>query len=442
MVIKVDHNTKIPRIVAHKALILVQFIALLFLSSAPPEREIVWEGPIVITDAVARASGGYFHDRHWKSGQAGVPAVQIATSIPLHFDRCSFMSSSWAGIANVLPDGQEAYTGIDLTVTNCRGFEGPRVEEQKGGGRFLRLRNPRRLRFEHNEVAGTQGLYIHGVLIGEGTELYIGKNRFRDVNGNFKTLEPNQGRSFEVSNLVQLNECVEVPKVLIERNYFYSRPGMGVEDAISIYGSSGTTGSPLTIRYNFLRGAHNYPLNALDPKNRKSFQTGSGIMIEAGASSKSVPQIKYPHNIHVYENYVVETNNAGINLFAGYDNLVENNTIICSGRYQNATDSVAYPDGTKYMYGSAGLCLNNYKGYTPTKWFYNNRIRNNKVAYARHTFSSGAHLRKDCCNNTLLVKEAYTALFPDREITMQDENDAEAEWFRRYAAGHTIGVTP
>lgn len=342
--------------------------------------------------------------------------MRIATSQPVRFAFCNFWAVDWAMVSTNTSGGLNSLSGADIEIINCKGWVGARPNSTSSGARFFRGSNLKRLHLEQNTINDSTGVNVNG-MTSDSTSLYMGRNRFNGIDGTTSA----GGKA--IAQMLQLNEVIARPNILIEKNYCYTRKGQFVEDILNIYNSSGTLASPLTVRYNCLVGSYAYG---------GTTHSGSGMMIEGHGSHA-------PKHINAYQNRFISTNNAGVNIFAGGYISVTDNRIVCSGKYYDALDSTTYPDGTPYSYGSAGMSLQNYEGKTATADFVSHTFTGNLINYCRST-SAGVQQRRDISSNSEPI--TYTELYPGTNTQIANEKQEVTDWFaERTAAGDTIGAS-
>ncbi|MGH4008765.1 MAG: hypothetical protein ACRDTH_11530 [Pseudonocardiaceae bacterium] len=260
--------------------------------------------PLFITE-------GGTYSGNWESVDPSVPAVTISTDDPVVI-RGSHLRSR-----GQLIDG--AVDGIDLTVIDTVGVGLNPSQEGRVPGRFVNLRNPKRVLIEHNELNGTSGIRLEGYLGKRDHDTYrIRANRVTNVDGRMST---GNGFSNEDSNaaLVQFVQFVEVqavPGIEVSWNDVRNEPGRSrVEDVVSVYESSGTANSPISLKHNFIDGA--YPT---DPASDQ--YTGGGLMLGDGPSAADV---------NATQNIVLNTTNYGIAVNAGRSISISGNHVLATG---------------------------------------------------------------------------------------------------------------
>ncbi len=284
--------------------------------------------PVVITQ-------GGTYSGSWESLDAGVPAVQIATSEPVIIVNSEIRSRGDLIVATV--------DGADITIRNTAGYAlNPEVINQSPG-RFLNLDGFVSVVVEQCYMEGTAGIYLADYR-GDYTDaqtVRIMANQARNIDGRFS--DGNGGFLFgsddcDLVQFVQLNGVHGIRGAEIAWNEVINEPGKSrVEDNISIHDSSGTADSPILIHDNYLQGAY-----AADPSGDGSY-AGGGIMLSDNGSSY----------VNAYGNQVIGTTNYGMAISSGHDNVFYNNRIISSG---------LLPDGTRAASQNVGAYIWNHNG--------------------------------------------------------------------------------
>jgi len=240
--------------------------------------------PIVIT------AGGVYSG-HYVSSDARTPAVLIATTEPVVLE-----GATVEGPGTLI----QIKVGLPADVT-VRNSVGGGHAPSSGQARFLVADGGwRSLVVENNELISTAGIWAHQA---NPTTIRIANNVVRDIVG---------------SGFVQFAQFDKVVgPIEVAWNEVINEPGSSsVEDAISLYMSGGTPGSPARIHDNFIWGA--FPLPITDGFS------GGGIMIGDRGSNAG--------HVEVTGNQVVGTTNYGISVVCGSNQRVSDNVIISSGR--------------------------------------------------------------------------------------------------------------
>lgn len=333
---------------------------------------------------------GGTYSGNWESLDPGVPAVTITTEDPVVI-RGSHLRSR-----GHLIDG--AIDGIDLTVIDSVGVG--LNPSQMGGvpGRFVNVRNPRRILIEHNELNGTAGIRLEGYMGKRDHDTYqIRANRVTNVDGRMSTGNgfSNEDSDAALVQFVQFVEVQAVPGIEVSWNDVRNEPGRSrVEDVVSVYESSGTANNPISLQHNFIDGA--YPA---DPASDQ--YTGGGIMLGDGPSAA---------HVSATQNIVLNTTNYGIAVNAGRDMLISGNHILATG---------LLPDGRALPAQNVGIYVWNSQQASN---FGNVRVLDNVVRWERPSQGSrNDHWLPD-------VSTVTTSGFYDGIPTGEVINAAYASW--------------
>ncbi|GAB3237693.1 hypothetical protein GCM10027346_29560 [Hymenobacter seoulensis] len=358
-------------------------------------------------DAVLVIKKGGTYSGVYESNDPHKACIRIATTEPVVLDGCELR-----GPGRLI----DARAGsASLTVRNCRGFGTQPNLDNRARGRFLEMNDGISLLAENNYLEHTAGILVYR-WSGNGTPdqtITVRYNEAKNIDGRYRN-----GGGTHVSFL-QLNEVHGIEHIDIGWNKVVNEPNNSlVEDNINIHNSSGTPRSALRVHHNYIQGA--YPM----PATAEKF-TGSGITADGDASS--------PHTTTAYmeafQNYVVSTCNAAMNIAAGHHNVFHHNRMITSG---------LLADGTRLRATYAGTSI--FNGYKkPTTVFFGNRISDNTIGFVswgrqepgpdRHDLSNGNCA--DCSNTTHLPGP----------ITLQQEQQELAAWQARVKE-HGVFVGP
>ena len=340
---------------------------------------------------VVRRGGTY--SGSYRSSDSLVPCISIETSEPVTLRGCVL-----TGAGNLI----HANAGnAQLTVVNCRGLGLLPSRDQTRRGRFLEVSEARSVRVEHNYFEQTTGISVY-LWSGDGTPgqtLTVRYNQCRNLDGRLR----DGGEAF--SNFLGLNGVSGLANIEVAWNEVINEPDKSlVADNINFYNSGGTRRSPVRLHDNYIKGAYPYP--ATDSK-----YAGSGITLDGGGRA-ALTATAY---VEGYQNQVVSTCNAAMNIAAGHDNHFHHNRMVACGRQA---------DGTKLPANWAATAIwNAYE--QPSDVFYNNRISQNVIGYVRwggsRPFSDRQDLSPDACTPC-----TATTHLPN-PITLQTE---QAEWVR------------
>jgi len=282
--------------------------------------QIIYSGPLTITKG-GRYTGNY------KSDDSNIPAITLQTYEPVEITNCNIVSS---GIHIKCPGG----TTLNIHHNT---FTGQTPTANSQWGRVLDDYHPQFITFENNTVNHTGGLLIDHS--DENTKSAIIRyNIFRNTDKRRTDMSEGEHRAAILFNTV-LPVTGE-----IAYNKFENLPDSSwIEDNINFGNSGGTIASPFLIHDNYIKGAYPYPYNA-------DHYTGSGITVEGAPSVNLFSNVS--QYIRIYNNQVVSTCNGGININAGHNIDVVNNTIISSGMFPNGVQSQRFWGGGAVWNGS------------------------------------------------------------------------------------------
>ena len=291
-----------------------------------------FDGPLVITE-------GGTYSGNWSSDDPETAAVTIQTSEPVVIQQSRLRSRGDL----IFSDAE----GADLTVRNtvAEGLN-PGVEGQPAG-RFLRMYSPASVTVTRNELNNTSGM-LFGYYAGDGsagdTFKIIGNRatnidgRLSDGGGGFSQDDD----SAELVQFVQFSSVQDVPGIEVAWNDVVNEPGNSrVEDVISVYLSSGTPDSPISIHNNYINGA--YPTNP-----ESDGYSGGGIMLGDGQGDEDGVE-----HVEASDNTVLNTTNYGMAIAAGRNATMRDNRVLSTG---------VLPDGTPVAAQNVGLYVWNYHG--------------------------------------------------------------------------------
>lgn len=268
--------------------------------------------PLVITE-------GGTYSGNWESANPDVPAISIRTDEPVMI-RGSHLRSRGHLIEGVID-------GVDLTVIDSTAEGLNPSREGRVPGRFVILRNPSRVLIERNELNGTSGIRLEGYTGNRGDDTYrILRNRVTNVDGRMSTgtgFSSNDSDA-ELVQFVQFVQVRAVPGIEVSWNDVCNEPGRSrVEDVVSVYVSSGTDSSPISLQDNFIKGA--YPV---DPTSDQ--YSGGGIMLGDGVADGSGVG-----NVDASRNVIVNTTNYGMAVSAGQSMRMSGNRLFSTGLLPN-----------------------------------------------------------------------------------------------------------
>lgn len=361
-----------------------------------------------VPDAVLVIREGGTYTGRYQSTASGQACIRIATTEPVVLDGCELRGPG------LLIDARAG--GAHLTVRNCRGYGEQPTTDNQARGRFLEINNGTHLLAEHNYLDHTSGLLVYRWQ-GSGTAaqtITVRGNQVRNIDGRYRN-----GGGAKVSFL-QLNQVHGVEHIAISWNEVINTPDHSlVEDNINLHNSSGTARSPLLVHHNYIQGA--YPLPATAP----TF-TGSGITTDGDASS-ALTTTAY---VEAYQNTVVSTCNAGMNIAAGHHNYFHHNRILTSG---------LLTDGRRLPAAYAGMAV--FNAYEkPATVFFANRMSSNTIGFVswgrQSPFPNRHDLSTDAC-----APCTDTRHLPE-PITLQTEAQERVNWQTECReAGQQVGLT-
>ena len=370
----------------------------------------VFSGPITITQ-------GGTYSGNWESTDPAVPAVSIQTSQPVVIENSRIRGVGHNGLI-------EGY-GSDLTVRgsiftgirpNVRGVAAPRA---------LCLGDVHNLRFEHNLISHTGGVYLNNYR-GDGTAANTVTIRYnRSLNTDGRQSDGVGGilaGAQTIANFVQFNQLQGLPGADISWNEVRDEAYNSLaEDKINMYLSSGTATSPIRIHDNLIRGAYSQ-----NPATDASY-SGGGIILGDGTSTA------LEQNAHAwaYDNTVLDTVNYGVSIAGGSDMRLQRNVVLSSG---------LLPDGRRIPAQNVGLIVWNYSSVAPAL-MQNNLEEDSTLAWAHWNVDgsagSNAWWTPDC--SALYTSVCRNNTFP-AVPTPADIGTADQNWQSRLAAqGLTTG---
>ncbi|HZG24080.1 MAG TPA: hypothetical protein VEZ17_05840 [Chitinophagaceae bacterium] len=303
--------------------------------------DVTYQQPLVIT------KGGTYSG-NFRSTDSKIPAVWVQTTEPVVITKCIIASAG-----DLIRCSGESQVNI-----HHNSLFGLTPGENSQWGRALDDYHPKSLVFQNNYVEHTGGLLLdHNT--STSTSVVIRYNVIRNTDRRRADLSAGEKRASIMFNTVS--------KVSgeISWNQFANLPDQSdLEHNIYMYNSGGKSGEPYLIHDNYIKGAYPYPLTAAS-------YVGSGITIDGDPSANTME--KMSQFINAYNNQVISTCNASMNLAAGHDIHFYGNTMISSGRY---------PNGVKSDRFWGACCIWNASN-VPAENFINNSIKNNTIGYVR-----------------------------------------------------------
>jgi len=307
-------NSRIFGIFATQSLFVILAVAA---APAPPASA----ASLTITDS--NYGNGVFSGTY--TGTNSQAAITIATAKPVTITN-----------ATVIGPGHLIYSyyswNSNIIINNVVGIgTNPNVAGQQKG-RFVQLNGPIRVTIEHCLLENTGGIYFDDYKgNSDGTQtLKIRYNYAHNIdgrksNGSNGYRNGNTDNDFFRAQFVQLNHIGNngaVPGIEIAWNQVINDPYVSrVEDNINIGGaSSGTSGSPMQIHDNLIRGA--FP--ALPGAQYQQTFSGGGIMLSDGGNAGAFW-------VQAHDNVIVGTTNYGIQINHGSNCAFWNNRVVASG---------------------------------------------------------------------------------------------------------------
>lgn len=361
----------------------------------------VFQAPLIIT------SGGKYTG-NYKSLDSKTPAIYIYTTEPVEITGCLV-----AGAGDLI----KCVEATNLNIHH-NSFYGLAPGSNEQWGRVLNDYRPHTLIFEHNFVEHTGGMLLDhkDTAAAAAINVTIRYNIIRNTDKRKSDLTGGDERS-----AIQFNTVAKVGGE-ISWNQFENLPNRSfLLHNINLYNSGGKSGQPYLIHDNYVKGAYPFPLNA-------NYYVGSGITVDGDTSSKTMETMSQFTN--AYNNQVISTCNAGMNIAAGHDIHFYSNTIISSGKYSNGASSDRFWGGC-CMWNAANV---------PAAFFVNNYIKDNTIGYVSTDRVFPAPVRQDFVvvpGNVLSVGPNDNIALPN-PITLDVENAELTKWKAKLAANNII----
>ena len=351
------------------------------------------------SDPIEIKQGGTYTG-NYKSDDPNIPAVTVSTYDPVEITGCKIVS---AGI------GIKAFGGSKLTIHHNT-ITGQEPAGKHQWGRALDNYHPQSLVFEYNDVIHTGGIIIDHS--DENTRSAVIRfNKF--INTDKRKADNSEG---EHRAAILFNTVLPITGE-IAWNYFHNTlDSSWVDDNINFSNSGGKKDSSFLIHDNFIWGAYPYPANA-------DHYTGSGITIEGDPGHKTFEGVS--QFVKVFNNQVISTCNAGININHGHDIEAQSNTIIASGMYPNGVKSDRF-------WGGCAIWNNSKLG---PDVFKNISIKNNTIGYVRPGVNVPLPNRQDyvvVADSPINVQAGDNIAIPN-PITLQTELDQVPIWEKKLA---------
>ncbi|MBC7387565.1 MAG: RICIN domain-containing protein [Cryobacterium sp.] len=267
-----------------------------------------YSGPIIITQ-------GGIYSGNWRSPDSDTVAVTVnAGSAPVIIENCHI-----AGPGRLIQGN-----GSNLTVRNCY-FHG-KPPSRNGAERPRAITNLgfKNLVVEHNyfeHVSKAVGVDYYS---GDGSAsqaLIVRYNRVRNIDGRLREGGAINANFVAVQNFHGSGGNPRFSEIAwndVQNTPFDSSS----EDLINFYSAGGRSDSWFKVHDNLLKGSY-----AVDPANQPS--SGSGMIVDGDQTLDSNTKTGF---IESYNNTVLNTTNAGMNISAGHDIHYHDNRVISSGR--------------------------------------------------------------------------------------------------------------
>ncbi|MBC7692786.1 MAG: hypothetical protein H7222_13575 [Methylotenera sp.] len=362
-----------------------------------------YSAPITITQ-------GGTYSGNWKNTNSNQTAVIVdAGSAPVIIQNCHI-----AGPGRLI----ELRGGGNLTVRNCS-FHGktPTVANM-AHPRAITAPGFRNLVIENNFFEGVSHVVITDQYNGDGSAQETIKVRYNIVN-NIDGRQPDGGTT--MCNFVAIQNYggsggnprfAEIAWNRVINTPFQSNS----EDLINFYSAGGRSDSWFKVHDNLLKGSY-----AADPANQDS--SGSGMIVDGDQTSDSTAKTSY---IESYNNTVLNTTNAGMNISAGHDIHYYNNRIISSGKL---------PDGRWMPASWAGVAI-----WNLSSGMYNVGMEGNTIGWSKQGYTNPYTNRNDVSSNEGGGIRNNTFL-PNVPITLQMEAD-EINLFSQKVIANGIRLGP
>ena len=310
---------------------------------------------------------------------------------------------------------------LNLTVRNSTFHGQPPNNPAHIRGRALNVQTYKNLVVENNFFEDTNTVVKTSGYLGNGTPgntLMVRFNRVHNIIGH----RPDGNR--DIANFVAVQEYRSPqgnPKdAEIAWNEVINEPGKSSsEDLINFYKAGGRADGWFKVHDNYFHGSY-----AQNPW--KDTASGSGMIIDGPDHNRSA-------YIEAFNNIIVNTTNAGMNVAAGSHIWYHDNRVISTGKT---------PDG-QWMPGShAAMAIWDYyagsKEYAGT--MHDIVVENNVLGWAKEGYSNPYPNRNDCDEDKFGAFKKTNVHLPDAPITQAME-DGEHDIFlqRVKTAGITLG---
>lgn len=328
--------------------------------------------------------------------------VTVSTSQPVVLENCAVKSTTRTLVI--------VNAGSNVTIRNCY-FEGSATPND-AGYRAVFANTASSI-----TVTGSDFVHIAPFKAAGGTPtISVTHNRVRDVIGDeTNCCGGGYAPAFQLSNLTS-------PSTEIAWNEVVNLPGQSnMEDAVNLFGASGTVANPIRVHDNFVWGA--YPLPITDE------YSGGGILTGDGGGGTN--------NVEVVDNQLVGTTNYGIQIGGGNNVRFERNRAVASGLTADGTVIRAMNTNPFWTYQKAptnSSMSNNVFGWMrpPGGYLEPNNPRWHRVDSWMPACGTNGNV---CTGNRSLTAN------PSQRITYADEQAEFEPWVAK-SAGQPIGRRP
>lgn len=340
-------------------------------TGAPPDpSSIVWETtPIVLSGGLA-TDVYEIVNRNIRSDDATKPAVLLDNYRGKVVIRHSnFFGYTAPGTAHGII-GSTAGARLDIESSNF--YSGNPMHAGWSAGRSVLAEGFKEFRMVSCSHFGTSGVALvawAGTADQMAPTITMTDNYFRNIDGRIS--DPTAPGGYKVGNkvnedfyyaqMLQLNKCSGVPRVLVQDNEVCNEAGHSrTEDVVSFYVSSGTPESPMVIDRNLFTGewvydawfdpakspayGNNMPDGTPGKTDKRGYpNSGGGGLLGDGAGAAPRGYLDDPAYLRFTRNTVLGMSNYGLGAAAGHDMTIEGNVILRSGFVRGITRDVQIP---------------------------------------------------------------------------------------------------
>ncbi len=369
-----------------------------------PIPALTYAGPLIIK------SGQTISNLNIRSLDSGTPAIWIWTTEKVIITGCTLVSCG---------DLIKIVGGGDVEVHH-NSLYGDLPTNNDQYGRALNMYQPKSVKFYNNYVEHTGGLLLDHVQDGVSPSVDITYNIIRNTDKRRADNSTGDHRAGILFNTVPR------AKGRIAFNYFENEEGNShVEDNVNMYNSGGTESDIFKIHDNFIYGAYPWPVTA-------DYYTGSGITVDGDPGTNTMD--KMSQYIDAFNNQVISTCNACMNIAAGHHIRFYDNTMISSGMF---------PSGLKSLRFWGGCCMWDASNVGKEK-FIGNSIKGNTIGYNRDDQSNPVKGRNDwvsVAGSPVSVTASDNKSLPG-PITLETESAEFPKWDAKLKANNiSIGNT-